>query len=48
MLSLQTQMVFQLIMAHLLMQVALHLQRVIQLLITVVLQAIMFSKALLP
>ena len=32
-------MVFQLIMAHLLMQVALHLQRVIQLLITVVLQA---------
>ena len=47
MLSLPTLMVFLLIMAHLLMQVALHLQRVIQLLIMVVLQAIMYKKVLL-
>ena len=47
MLSLPTLMVFLLIMAHLLMQVVLHSQRVIQLLIMVILQAIMFSKVLL-
>ena len=40
-------MVFLLIMAHLLMQVVQHLQRVIQLLIMVVLQAIMYKKVLL-